>query len=145
MGFVVNSSSDTARPLLRLLGLIASVVAFAILWSGDQKIQQEIAASRAKNPPVYAGPSVMQNLPVVPRLSAIQVARQTPSTVLGFLDRIPGGHYQLTDGQGNIGTLVLESRFGAVPVHQTLTIQSSLGELRLAPLQTVSASSLIYR
>ncbi len=145
MGFVVNSSSDTARPLLRLLGLIASVVAFAILWSGDQKIQQEIAATRAKNRPIYAGPSVMQNLPVVPRLSATQVARQTPSTALGFFDRIPGGHYQLTDGQGNVGTLVLESRFGAVPVHQTLTIQSSLGELRLAPLQTVSASSLIYR
>jgi len=145
LGIVVNSSSDTARPLLRLLGLIASVVAFAVLWSGDQKIQQEIAMHRAKSRPVYAGPSVIQNLPVIPRIATIQVAHRASSPILGFLDRIPGGHYQLTDEQGNIGTLVLQSREGAMPMHRSLTIQSSHGELRLTPFQRVSASSLIYR
>ena len=145
MGIVVNSSCDTTRPLMRLLGLIASVVAFAVLWSGDHKIQQEIAAHRAKTRPVYAGPSVMQNLPFTPRIASNQFARSASSPVLGFLDRIPGGHYQLTDGQGNRGTLVLESRLGTVPVSQMLTIQSSHGELRLTPLQTVSASSWIER
>ena len=145
LGIVVNSSCDTTRPLLRLLGLIASVVAFAVLWSGDQKIQQEIAATRARTRPVYAGPSVMQNLPLTPRSVTHPVARSVSSAVLGFLDRIPGGYYQLTDAQGNRGTLVLESRLGAVPVSRMLTIQSSHGELRLTPMQTVSASSLIDR
>ncbi len=145
MGIVVNSSCDTTRPLLRLLGLIASVIAFAVLWSGDERIQREIAASRAKTRPVYAGPSVLQNLPVAPRIQQTQMARSTPSSALGFLDRIPGGRYQLTDDQGNIGTLVLQSRRGTLPTRHTFTIQSSLGLLRLAPLQSVSASELIYR
>ena len=145
MGIVVHSSCDTTRPLLRLLGLIASVVAFAILWSGDQRIQHEIAMSRAQNKPVYAGPSVLQHLPISPRSQNTQLVRQPSSSALGFLDRIPGGHYQLTDDQGNIGTLVLQSRFGAMPIGQSLTIQSSHGMLRLTPMQTVSASMLIYR
>ena len=145
LGIVVNSSSDTARPLLRLLGLIASVVMFAALWSGDQKIQHEIALHRAKNRPVYAGPSVMQHRPATPRVATIQVANRVSSPILGFLDRIPGGHYQLTDEQGNIGTLVLRSRVGAMPIPHSLTIQSSHGELQLTPFQSVSASSLIYR
>jgi hypothetical protein len=145
LGIVVNSSCDTTRPLLRLLGLIASVVAFAVLWSGDQKIQQEIAATRARSRPVYAGPSVMQNLSLSSRMVATTAGHHTSAPVLGFLDRIPGGHYQLTDAQGNRGTLVLESRLGTVPVSRMLTIQSSHGELQLTPMQTVSASSLIYR
>ncbi len=141
----MNSSCDTTRPLLRLLGLIASVVAFAVLWSGDQKIQAEIAAARTRTRPVYAGPSVMQNLPLTRRVATHPVARSTSSTVLSFLDRIPGGYYQLTDAQGNRGTLVLESRLGAVPVHEMLTIQSSHGELQLTPMQTVLGSTLIDR
>ena len=145
MGIVVNSSCDTTRPLLRLLGLIASVVAFAVLWSGDQKIQAEIAATRARTRPVYAGPSVMQNLPLTPRTPVNHIARVPASSLLGFLDRIPGGYYQLTDAQGNRGTLVLESRRGAVPVRQMLTIRSSHGELQLKPMQTLTASSLIDR
>ena len=141
----MNSSCDTTRPLLRLLGLIASVVAFAVLWSGDQKIQQEIAATRARSRPVYAGQSVMQNLSHSSRMVAKTAERHTSAPVLGFLDRIPGGRYQLTDAQGNRGTLVMESRLGTVPVSRMLTIQSSHGELQLRPMQTVSASSLIYR
>ena len=140
----MNSSCDTTRPLLRLLGLIASVVAFAVLWSGDQKIQQEVAATRAKTRPVYAGPSVMQTFPQTSRIASNHVARFTSAPIMGLLDRIPGGHYQLTDTQGNRGTLVLESRLGTVPVSQMLTIQSSYGELQLTPMQTVSAASLIY-
>ena len=141
----MNSSCDTTRPLLRLLGLIASVVAFAVLWSGDQKIQQEIAATRAQSRPVYAGPSVMQHLPLSRRTPAQQVARADSVPALGYLDQIPSGHYQLTDAQGNRVTLVLESPRGTVPTRQRLTIQSSHGELRLTPLQTVTASSLMNR
>jgi hypothetical protein len=150
MGIVVNSTNDTARPLLRLVGLIASVVAFASLWSGDQKIQQEIAAARAKSRSVYAGPSVLQNMPVSPRVSATKLVERSTSPILGLLDRIPQGRYQLFDGQGRVGLLVLEnSRRGArgydAPFQQALTIQTSYGEMLLKPMQSVSASSLIYR
>lgn len=144
------STNDTARPLLRLVGLIASVVAFAGLWSGDQKIQQEIAAARAKNQSVYAGPSVLQNIPVSPRVSATRLVERATSPILGVLDRIPQGQYQLFDGQGRVGMLVLEnSRLGArtyaTPFQQSLTIQTSCGEMLLKPIQSVSASSLIFR
>ncbi len=45
---LVNPSADKTRPIIRLVGLIASVLAFAFVWSGDQKVQAEIAAARAK-------------------------------------------------------------------------------------------------
>ena len=150
MGIVVYSTNDTARPLMRLVGLIASVVAFASLWSGDQKIQQEIAAARAKSQSVYAGPSVLQNIPVSPRVSATKLAERATSPILGLLDRIPQGQYQLFDGRGRVGMLVLENRRQgagkfAAPFQQSLTIQTSCGEMLLKPIQSVSASSLIYR
>jgi hypothetical protein len=145
LGIVVNSSCETTRPLLRLLGLIASVVVYAHLWSGDQRIQQEIAQNRAMHRPVYAGPSVLQHLPVSPQVSITPLAQLSPSSALGFLDRIPGGHYQVADDQGNIASLVLQSRRGGLPIGQSLTIQSSHGTLRFTPMQSVSASSLIYR
>ena len=155
MGIVVNSSSDTARPLLRLLGLIASVVVFAGLWSGDQKIQKEIAANRAKSRPVYAGPSVMQHFPIFPRRAATQMAYQTSAPVSWSVNQIPSGQYRLSDNQGNYGTLVwenrdltnrkLDSRFGLHPSHKTLATQFRFSEMRLKPIQSVSASSLITR
>jgi len=150
MGIVVYSTNDTARPLLRLVGLIVSVVAFASLWSGDEKVQQEIAAARAKSRSVYAGPSVLQNLPVSPRVSATRLVERAASPILGLFDRIPEGQYQLFDEHGRIGMLVLESsRQGvhsfAAPLQQSLTIQTSYGDMLLRPMQSVSASSLIYR
>lgn len=150
MGIVVNSTNDTARPLLRLVGLIASVVAFASLWSGDQKVQQEIAAARAKSRSVYAGPSVLQSFPVTPRVSATRLVERAAPPILGLFDRIPEGQYQLFDKNGRIGTLVLESsgqgiRSFAAPFQQSLTIQTSHGDMLLRPMQSVSASSLIYR
>ena len=150
MGIVVYSTNDTARPLLRLVGLIVSVVAFASLWSGDQKVQQEIAAARAKSRSVYAGPSVLQNFPVSPRISATRLVERAASPILGLFDRIPEGQYQLFDEHGRIGMLVLESsrrgvRSFAAPVQQSLTIQTSYGDMLLRPMQSVSASSLIYR
>ena len=150
MGIVVYSTNDTARPLLRLVGLIVSVVAFASLWSGDQKIQQEIAAARTKSRSVYAGPSVLQNFPVSPLVSATRLVERASSPILGLFDRIPEGQYQLFDEQGRIGMLVLESsRQGghsfAAPFQPSLTIQTSYGEMLLKPIQSVSASSLIYR
>lgn len=150
MGIVVYSTNDTARPLLRLVGLIVSVVAFASLWSGDEKVQQEIAAARAKSRSVYAGPSVLQNFPVTPRVSATRLVERAASPILGLFDRIPEGQYQLFDEHGRIGMLVLESsRQGvhsfAAPLQQSLTIQTSYGDMLLRPMQSVSASSLIYR
>ena len=150
MGIVVYSSNDTARPLLRLVGLIASVVAFAGLWSGDQKIQQEIAATRAKNRSVYAGPSVLQIVPSTPRVSATRLAERVTLPILGLLDRIPQGQYQLFDGQGRIGMLVLEcsrqkTRSFVSRFEQPLTIQTAYGEMILKPIQSVSTSALIYR
>lgn len=150
MGIVVYSTNDTARPLLRLVGLIVSVVAFASLWSGDEKVQQEIAAARAKSRSVYAGPSVLQNLPVSPRVSATRLVERAASPILGLFDRIPEGQYQLFDEHGRIGMLVLESsRQGvhsfAAPLQQSLTIQTSYGDMLLRPMQSVSASSLIFR
>ncbi len=150
MGNVVYSTNDTARPLLRLVGLIFSVVAFASLWSGDQKIQQEIAATRAKSRSVYAGPSVLQNTPTTPRVSATKLVERATSPILGLLDRIPQGRYQLFDEQGRTGLLVLENsrpmaRGIAVPGQYALTIQTSYGQMILKPIQSVSASSLIYR
>ena len=150
MGIVVYSTNDTARPLLRLVGLIASVVAFASLWSGDQKMQQEIAAARAKSGSVYAGPSVLQHFPVSPRITATRLVERAASPILGLFDRIPEGQYQLFDQHGRVGMLVLESnrqgvRSFSTPLHQSLTIQTSYGDMLLRPIQSVSASSLIYR
>lgn len=145
LGIVVNASCDTTRPLLRLLTLIATVVAFAVLWSGDQKVQAEIAAARAKSRSVYAGPAVMQNQPMTPRHSSVPIVRNSPSFLLGFLDRIPSGHYQLVDDQGNTGTLVLHSHHDAAPVQRSMTIRSTHGEIQLTPLQIVSTAEMIYR
>lgn len=137
MGIVVNPSADKTRPVIRLVGLIASVLAFAFVWSGDQKVQAEIAATRAKTRPVYAGPAVLQLAPSARVLKADTVAAQ--------VTRLPAGEYQLTDARGQIGRLIVGPQSGSLPVSQQLTISTARGELRLKPIRTVTASSLIYR
>jgi hypothetical protein len=137
MGIVVNPSADKTRPIIRLVGLIASVLAFAFVWSGDQKVQAEIAATRAKHRPVYAGPAVLQVRPMSPILKTSSVAA-TPS-------RLPAGEYLLTDDRGQIGRLIVGPQSGSLPVSRQLTISTTRGELRLKPVQTVTASSWVYR
>ena len=137
MGIVVNPSADKTRPIIRLVGLVASVLAFAFVWSGDQKVQAEIAASRAKSRPVYAGPAVLQLAPSSRVLKSETVAART--------SRLPAGEYQLTDAHGQIGRLIVGPQSGTLPVSRQLTISTTRGELRLRPIQTVTASELIYR
>lgn len=137
MGIDVNPSTDKTRPLIRLVGLIASVLAFAFIWSGDQKVQAEIAAIRAKNRPAYAGPAVLQIVPSIPVVK-IQSVAANPS-------RLPAGEYQLSDDRGLIGRLIVGPQDSTQAVTSQWAIATTGGELKLKPVRSVTASSLIYR
>lgn len=137
MGIAVNPSPDKTRPLIRLVGLIASMWVFAFLWSGDQKVQAEIAAARAKNRPAYAGPAVLH---IAPQSKTVRTIAAQPKTM-----RFPAGEYQVTDERGLIGRLIVGPQGHTAPVSQQDTIPTMYGALKLKPVQTATTSSFVYR
>lgn len=125
------------------MALVAAMVAFANLWSTDEKIQTEIAAARAKARAVQ-----------YVEVESSQVSNERPAIVVvsapqSQLKDIAPGQYRLIDAQGNVGWLNVPKRRlkkNAKPLSPVpTTVDSPQGTIHLIPVLAQEPPAYSYR
>lgn len=120
------------------------MVAFANLWSTDEKMQTEIAAQRARMRAVNYAESQSTGQTIEPPAAIVVV-----SAPRSELENVAPGQYRLIDHRGNVGWLTVPVRRlkknARPPVPVPTTVDSPQGKIHLIPVLAEESPAYSYR